>query len=155
VTHSPHLIIEGVAWPKPIFVVVVPSAVLSKKPLVLVVISTRILALILIELSLLLLTLATILVSCHSSTACQSQQRRRTSSHPPSCLPKFPPSHTWFSILKSWIAEGVSPRKSQLCDLYRRLGIACQFNTAQRVGQNCSFRRESAQNPRSFGVGPS
>jgi hypothetical protein len=106
-THPPHIIIEHVAWPKPTFVVVVPSAVLSKMPLVLVVISTRVLALILVELAILLLTLAAILVFCHSRTACQSQQRRRTSSHPPSCLHKFPPSHTGIAILKSRVAVGV------------------------------------------------
>src|SRR5208337_224406 len=140
-THSPHIIIEHVAGPEPTLVIVIPLVRLFKHRvvLVLVVIGARVLALILVELAILLLTLAAILIPsafgailvipllCHSRTARQSQQRRQTSSYPPSCLHKSPPSHTGISILKSWVAVGVGLSALLLHAIYNRGRSACQF----------------------------
>jgi hypothetical protein len=113
--HSPHIIIEHVAGPEPTLVIVIPLVRLfeHRVVLVLVVISARGSLLLLVELAILLLSLAAILilfalvailvipVLCHSRTARQSQQRRHTSSYPPSCLHRSPPSHTQIFIFKT------------------------------------------------------
>jgi hypothetical protein len=100
-TEPAHIRIEHVTRLKPGLVVVIP--LIPLKPLLvlmLVIILTRGLALIVIELAIMLLGLAAILtlvapvlsvVLCHCKTASQNKQDCSTSGYPPSSFHKFSP----------------------------------------------------------------